>query len=106
MNKLIPYFIACFFLCLSSLSGQKTKLELNLVDKQLQFGLTRKVLANEPVIGIALSGGGAVSFFFSALVSFRGGGGSGGGAGFTIGFGGSGSLRMISATFFASGFGM
>ncbi len=30
-----------------------------MVDDNLQFGLTRKVLANEPVIGIALSGGGA-----------------------------------------------
>jgi NTE family protein len=59
MKKLIPYFLGCYFLFFSPLFGQNIELNLNLVEKQLQFGLTQKVVADKPVVGIALSGGGA-----------------------------------------------
>ena len=59
MNKLIPYFLFSYFLVVSSLLPQNVKLDLNLIDKPLQFGLSQKVLAEKPKIGIALSGGGA-----------------------------------------------
>jgi len=59
MIKLVSYFLGCYLLLIPSLFSQNTELELNLVEKQLQFGLTQKVLADKPVVGIALSGGGA-----------------------------------------------
>jgi len=59
MNNFIPYFLLIYFLAISSFFPQNTKLNLNLADKQLQFGLSQKVYANKPLIGLALSGGGA-----------------------------------------------
>ena len=59
-KKLIIFFIS--FLLISCLSAQtKTTLKLDLTEKFLPFGLTEKVAANIPKIGLALSGGGARS---------------------------------------------
>lgn len=58
LTKKIFFFLFLIFL-LSLQAQNKTTLKLNLAEKLLPFGLTEKVPANIPKIGLALSGGGA-----------------------------------------------
>ncbi|MBI5806826.1 MAG: BamA/TamA family outer membrane protein [Ignavibacteriales bacterium] len=57
------FSIKIFFLSLlfifNSFAQQKTILKLDLVDKKLPFGLTKKIPLAQPKIGLALSGGGS-----------------------------------------------
>ncbi|MFC2139379.1 patatin-like phospholipase family protein, partial [Bacteroidota bacterium] len=50
------------FVCRASFAQTTRTLYLNLEDEKLPFGLTQKVPAGLPKIGLALSGGGARSF--------------------------------------------
>jgi len=58
VNKAYKFFII-IALTASIFAQQKDTLRLNLIDKNLPFGLTKKIPDNLPKIGIALSGGGA-----------------------------------------------
>lgn len=60
MLKSLKIFLMCLcFLSASTFSQTIYKFHIPLKEKQLPFGLKTKVSANKPVIGYALSGGGA-----------------------------------------------
>lgn len=52
------FFFSLLFI-FNSFAQQKTILKLDLVDKKLPFGLTKKIPLAQPKIGLALSGGGS-----------------------------------------------
>ena len=60
MLKSLKIFLMCLcFLSVSTLSQTIYEFHIPVKEKQLPFGLKTKVSANKPVIGFALSGGGA-----------------------------------------------
>lgn len=60
MLKSLQIFLICLcLLSVSTYSQTKYEFHIPLKEKQLPFGLKTKVSANKPVIGFALSGGGA-----------------------------------------------
>uniref|UniRef100_A0A832G6M6 Esterase n=1 Tax=Ignavibacterium album TaxID=591197 RepID=A0A832G6M6_9BACT len=60
MLKSLKIFLMCLcFLSISTFSQTKYEFQIPLKEKQLPFGLKTKVSANKPIIGFALSGGGA-----------------------------------------------
>lgn len=60
MLKSLKIFLMCLcFFGVSTFSQTKYEFHIPLKEKQLTFGLKTKVSANKPVIGFALSGGGA-----------------------------------------------
>lgn len=60
MHKSLKIFLMCLcFLSVSTVSQTRYEFHIPLKEKQLPFGLKTKVSANKPVIGFALSGGGA-----------------------------------------------